>query len=426
VDEAAGRFPERFVLRQALAGVSVAHRAVVVLHLHAGYTLDETAGILGIPRETVRSRLRVAREQLRKVLGEAERWTADSPTSSWTVPSFVRILAEQGAEIEAAGIAPATAAARVRLMSRTPAGLTYRPGASGQNRVQVHQPTLRTRFRTMNATLRIAAVAVLALVVGIGVVQLRPSTNYVGSDPSPSPSPSPLVWTPASIEQDWPAPVREEPVGDPVVIQAADGYLDPQGDIESPDMPWIDILRVQAFDHQTRVDLGGGLPSGLVAPGDSWIAYGLVFDTDLDGVADVRLGMDRVPAELTPWGGGRATGDTTVRAWRTDLRTGVTEFGNAISSVCDCLYPEVPAEDWLVEVLGASVTPPPETVTYSPVAKFSPYNEGSAVGFGKLPGPFYAWASMIQDGRVVATDYTPDTGWLVPTVEPEPSGSPSP
>ena len=29
------------------------------------------AGILGVPRETVRSRLRVAREQLRKVLGEA-------------------------------------------------------------------------------------------------------------------------------------------------------------------------------------------------------------------------------------------------------------------------------------------------------------------------------------------------------------------
>lgn len=72
VDEAAGRFPERFVLRQALAGLSLAQRAVVVLHLHAGYTLDETAGILGIPRETVRSRLRVAREQLRKVLGEAE------------------------------------------------------------------------------------------------------------------------------------------------------------------------------------------------------------------------------------------------------------------------------------------------------------------------------------------------------------------
>jgi len=70
VDETAGRFPERFALRHALASLSVAQRAVVVLHLHAGYTLDETAEVLGIPRETVRSRLRVAREQLRHALGE--------------------------------------------------------------------------------------------------------------------------------------------------------------------------------------------------------------------------------------------------------------------------------------------------------------------------------------------------------------------
>ena len=130
------------------------------------------------------------------------------------------------------------------------------------DRVRSHRPTLRTRFQTMNATLKIAAVAVLALAVGIGVVQLRPSTNNVGSDASPSPSPSPLVWSPASIEQDWPAPVREEPVGDPVVIPVADGYLDPQGDIESPDMPWIDILRVQTGRSSDRVmvDVGGSPP----------------------------------------------------------------------------------------------------------------------------------------------------------------------
>ena len=29
--------------------------------------------------------------------------------------------------------------------------------------------------------------------------------------------------------------------------------------------------------------------------------------------------------------------------------------------------------------------------------------------------PFYAWASVIVDGRVVATDYAPDAGWLVAT-----------
>jgi DNA-directed RNA polymerase specialized sigma24 family protein len=44
----------------------------VVLHLHAGYTVDETAALLGVPRETVRSRLRVARDHLRRAPGEDE------------------------------------------------------------------------------------------------------------------------------------------------------------------------------------------------------------------------------------------------------------------------------------------------------------------------------------------------------------------
>jgi RNA polymerase sigma-70 factor, ECF subfamily len=72
-DAAAGRFPDRAELRSAFAGLTVAQRAVVVLHLHAGYTVDETASLLGLRRETVRSRLRVARQQLRHALGDAER-----------------------------------------------------------------------------------------------------------------------------------------------------------------------------------------------------------------------------------------------------------------------------------------------------------------------------------------------------------------
>ena len=305
------------------------------------------------------------------------------------------------------------------------------PGSTRQDRVAAHRPTLRARAQAMNAMLKLTAVAVLALAVGIGVVQLRPSTEQVGMAPAPSPSPSPLVWTPASIEQDWPAPVREEPLGDPVLISIADGYLDPQGDIESPDMPWIDILRVRTGDTGAQVDFGGALPSEFVVPGDPWIAYGLVFDIDLDGVADVRLGMDRVPAEPTPREGAPAdTNDTDVRAWRTDFRTGVTAYGHAGSSIADGGIPEPADPEWFVQVLGASVTPPPETVTYNPMAKFYPYNDGTPYGFGEIPGPFYAWASVIQDGRVVATDYAPDSGWLDNTVKPgptpEPGESPTP
>lgn len=61
---------ERAVVREALGRLSPDHRAVVALHLHAGYTVDETARILGVPYDTVRSRLRAAREHLRRHLTE--------------------------------------------------------------------------------------------------------------------------------------------------------------------------------------------------------------------------------------------------------------------------------------------------------------------------------------------------------------------
>jgi RNA polymerase sigma-70 factor (ECF subfamily) len=73
VDRGASRFPERSALRSAFAELGAGQRAVLVLHLDAGYTIDETAELLGIARETVRSRLRVGREHLRHALQEGER-----------------------------------------------------------------------------------------------------------------------------------------------------------------------------------------------------------------------------------------------------------------------------------------------------------------------------------------------------------------
>ena len=58
-------------LRGAFALLSPEQRAVVALHLHAGYSIAETAGIVGAPEETVRSRLRVARQRLRHELEES-------------------------------------------------------------------------------------------------------------------------------------------------------------------------------------------------------------------------------------------------------------------------------------------------------------------------------------------------------------------
>jgi RNA polymerase sigma-70 factor, ECF subfamily len=55
-------------LRAALERLSPDHRAVVALRLHFGYSVAETAVMIGVPEETVRSRLRVARQRLRHEL----------------------------------------------------------------------------------------------------------------------------------------------------------------------------------------------------------------------------------------------------------------------------------------------------------------------------------------------------------------------
>lgn len=58
-------------LRGAFGRISPEQRAVVALHLHLGYTVAETASIVGAPEETVRSRLRSAKQQLRGELEES-------------------------------------------------------------------------------------------------------------------------------------------------------------------------------------------------------------------------------------------------------------------------------------------------------------------------------------------------------------------
>jgi RNA polymerase sigma factor (sigma-70 family) len=59
---------DRMVVDDALARLRPKHRAVVALHYHHGYGVDEIASILGVPRGTVASRLHHAREILRAIL----------------------------------------------------------------------------------------------------------------------------------------------------------------------------------------------------------------------------------------------------------------------------------------------------------------------------------------------------------------------
>jgi RNA polymerase sigma-70 factor, ECF subfamily len=57
--------------RAAFERLPADQRAVVALHLHAGYSVFETAAIVEAPVETVRTRLRRAKDRLRRDLRES-------------------------------------------------------------------------------------------------------------------------------------------------------------------------------------------------------------------------------------------------------------------------------------------------------------------------------------------------------------------
>ena len=61
-----------WAVADAVAALSPAKRAVVVLHYWLDFTLDEIAGALGLPVGTVASRLSRALAELRVALGEEE------------------------------------------------------------------------------------------------------------------------------------------------------------------------------------------------------------------------------------------------------------------------------------------------------------------------------------------------------------------
>jgi RNA polymerase sigma-70 factor (ECF subfamily) len=86
-DTGADVAPEWVAFRAAFLRLSAAQRAVVALHLYAGHTVAETAAIVGAPEETVRSRLRVARQRLRQEFEGAPPRAPQSPATTSTLGS---------------------------------------------------------------------------------------------------------------------------------------------------------------------------------------------------------------------------------------------------------------------------------------------------------------------------------------------------
>jgi hypothetical protein len=213
----------------------------------------------------------------------------------------------------------------------------------------------------------------------------------------PSPTPTPLLWTQVSLEEDWPAPVRLEPAGGAAIVQSLaierDGppatYSDPAGDVDAS-LPWMDIRELMISGSRTSmfIVLEANV-TPVVDPAEQWIAYGVVWDTDRDGVADLRFGGDNAEPS-----NGR-------RIWITELHSGRTVVNPGGGFFDETFYDKFfevdgPSEGWG----GARL-------------KFGGDTTGGGI-VGGMHSPFYVWTSMIQDGRVVATDYAPDTGWLDP------------
>ena len=251
-----------------------------------------------------------------------------------------------------------------------------------------------------------------------------PSTGEAEATPPPEPSPTPmptappdpsdcavpssdpsepigpLAWTPESLKGDWPAPVRLEPAGGGSVQPMPLTYLDPTGDNGSTAFPCVDIRWVTADTSEVHVRLVSK-PPPEVDPTEQWIAYGVVTDEDGDGVPDWRYGIDNMPADAVEKGPPR-------RGWRTNLHTGQTEAGPGLR---DPLF---------LNGGGFQSGLPTDSADWEPDATFRfggaiETTQGSQ-GWGfELDMPFYTWASVIVNGRVVATDYAPDSGWLVAT-----------
>jgi hypothetical protein len=244
-----------------------------------------------------------------------------------------------------------------------------------------------------------------------------PTTRPNPSDcavPSPGPGePSgPLAWTQASLRRDWPAPIRPEPAGGASVLPMPPTYIDPLGDTGSDGLACVDIRDLTVGTYDVSLDMVANRPPD-VDPSKAWIAYGVVVDEDRDGVPDWRYGIDNLP---------RTAGDEQGhhREWRTDLHTGRTEWAadsdwdKVSKSFLDTGYPaEGDREGFRTGRDGARFR----------FGHVSDTTGGTVTRGVKVAMPLYAWASVIVDGRVVATDYAPDAGWLLPSPRAKPGGT---
>ncbi|WP_233604374.1 RNA polymerase sigma factor [Micromonospora sp. HM5-17] len=122
--------PERTDLREALAGLPVGYREVIVLHYLADLPVEEVATLLGVPVGTVKSRLSRGRAALAALLGDYHGRDGTPGSLDRTDPTPVGPAAKTGP-------APPSAAARGHA--------TADDSAPGRRPVAPTGPAARTR-----------------------------------------------------------------------------------------------------------------------------------------------------------------------------------------------------------------------------------------------------------------------------------------
>jgi hypothetical protein len=184
-----------------------------------------------------------------------------------------------------------------------------------------------------------------------------------------------------SSSETWTGPVR------PGSTTAVEVGRDEAGDAARPEIDLEQVGVDSPGQPHWRLQLAAAPPKATTLdPTRTVISYGLTFETTGDGVPDYVVGISN---EASP------AGD--FRVWVTELATGDTEeqIGPPYGIPVEFIHPD-------------------ESGTAAMMFTFLP---GGAPGGIDVETMFYAWASVEEDGEVVAWDYAPEVGWLSPTAQ---------
>ena len=219
---------------------------------------------------------------------------------------------------------------------------------------------------------------------------------------------TPVATTPTTVWSGPPVRDRGTSVHRNGLFNENEGSLTWQDPLDAP-VGWADVKRVvfipsdSQFRPQWHIELAAKPPLTKDLEPGLLIAYGLVFDTTGDGVADYVVGIDNDAPKKGPY-----------RVWVTNLKTGKTDenlgpsYGLPIEFSHPDEYDGIERGCFVDGATGRGVCDRP----YPPEMRF--WFLGGLYDMGLNPDTvrFYAWTSVTRDGKVVANDYAPDTGWI--------------